>query len=164
MDFSHPHLCVNESTVESRSRSHTMSTLLPRRALMKKADPMPIIRRSRSWRGVTQARFDDNKADRKTQAKQLFIWAPLRVFGTIFITSSVLYVYMGHDQFMHSLMGYESEMQYEYQVNPTPNPMIGSFLERDRRWHAPVRNLEKELHPVREFDVMKDVRVGPILK
>jgi hypothetical protein len=137
---------------------------MPRRASMKRPDPMPIIRRSRSWRGVTQVRYDDNRGDKKTQATQFVFYAPLRVFGMIFITSSVLYVYMGHDQFMHSLMGYESEMQYEYQVNPTPNPMIGNFLEKDRRWHMPVRNLEKELHPVREFDLLKDVRVGPIIK
>lgn len=131
---------------------------------MKRPDGLPIIRRSRSWRGVTQVRFDDNKADRGTQAKYFFLWAPFRVFGLMLCTTSILYLYMGHDQFMHSLMGYESEMQYEFQVNPTPNPMMGTFLDKDRRWNMPVRNLEQQLHPVREFDVLRDVRVGPVTK
>lgn len=129
---------------------------------MKKPDAMPIIRRSRSWRGVMQVRFDDDRADKKGHVSQLLLWSPLRVFGIMFCSTALIYVYMGHDQFMHSMMGYESEMQYECQVNPTPNPMIGTFLEKDRKWHSAIRNAESPLHPLREFDVLKDVRIGPI--
>lgn len=133
-----------------------MSSVQIRRLKNRTPDPMPIIRRTRSWRGVMQVRFDDQRADRNSMAMQLVFWSPLRIFGCIFASTSFIYVYMGHDQFMHLLMGYESEMQFETKVNPTDNISNKKPLENDRGWRLSIRNLEQPLHPTREFDVMKD--------
>lgn len=116
----------------------------------------PVIRRTRSWRGMMQVRFDDTGYDRSRMLKQAFFWAPVRIFGTIFVLTSTTYLYLGHDMFMHAMMGYESEMQFEAKVNPTEQLHYGHMLEKDRAWKSPVRNLEKPLHPIREFDLLKD--------
>lgn len=114
----------------------------------------PIIRRSRSWRGVMQVRFNDSRADSKKIGRQAFFWAPMRILTLGVTATAVLYLALGHDAFMHTLMGYESEMQYEARVNPIgaePAP-----LDRDRSWKSPLRQLEQPLYPKREFDVFKE--------
>ncbi|KAG8346366.1 hypothetical protein ERJ75_000132900 [Trypanosoma vivax] len=119
--------------------------------------PHPVIRRTRSWRGLMQVRFDDTGADRKKVLKHAFMWAPLRVFGLCFVTTSVMYFTFGHDRFMHMLFGYESEMNYELRVNPDSSILVGNtLLDKDRGWRSPLRDLEKPLHPIREFDVLRD--------
>lgn len=136
-----------------------MSNLAPgrMRSSLKKPDPMPIIRRSRSWRGIMQVRYDENKGDRKNIWWHFLLWSPLRIVTVFGFSTSLLYVYLGHDQFMHVMMGYESEMQYESTVNPTGTNAMGTYkeFENDRGWKKGMRNLEKPLHPRREFDVMK---------
>ncbi|TPP50838.1 RNA recognition motif family protein [Leishmania donovani] len=118
----------------------------------------PIIRRTRSWRGIMQVRFNDSRADRNKIGVQAFFWAPVRIFGLGLFATCSLYYLMGHDSFVHTLLGYESEMQYEARVNPITEGQSQNFmiLDRDRAWKSPVRNLEKPLHPVREFDVLRD--------
>ncbi|KAK7195506.1 hypothetical protein NESM_000478300 [Novymonas esmeraldas] len=120
----------------------------------------PIIRRTRSWRGIMQVRFNDTRADRNKIGAQAFFWAPVRIFGMGLLATFALYYSMGHEGFMHMLLGYESEMQYEARVNPITEGQSQNFmvLDRDRAWKSPVRNLEKPLHPVREFDVLRDPR------
>ncbi|KAG5490490.1 hypothetical protein JKF63_00610 [Porcisia hertigi] len=118
----------------------------------------PIIRRTRSWRGIMQVRFNDSRADRNKIGRQAFFWAPVRIFGLGVIATCSLYYLMGHDSFLHTLLGYESEMQYEARVNPVAEGHSQNFmiLDKDRAWKSPVRNLERPLHPVREFDVLRD--------
>lgn len=102
-----------------------------------------------------QVRFNDGRADSKEWVYQLLFWAPLRVFGIAFVATSVMYVFLGHDQFMYTVMGYESEMQYEARVNPTDSIQFGSMLEKDKNWRGRLRNLELPLHEPRKFDVLK---------
>jgi len=119
----------------------------------------PIIRRTRSWRGIMQVRFNDTRADRNRIGRQVFFWAPFRIFGLGLLTTAALYFSLGHDSFIHALLGYESEMQYEARVNPmesnSPNFMC---LDRDKAWKSPLRNMERPLHSVRELDVMRDAK------
>ncbi|KPA80379.1 putative mitochondrial hypothetical protein [Leptomonas pyrrhocoris] len=117
----------------------------------------PIIRRTRSWRGIMQVRFNDTRADRNKLGRQAFFWAPVRIFGLGLLVTCCLYMGMGHDSFIHNLLGYESEMQYEARVNPVPEDFQNYMvLDSDRAWKSPLRNLEKPLHPNREFDVLRD--------
>lgn len=118
----------------------------------------PIIRRTRSWRGIMQVRYNDTRADRNKIGVQAFFWAPVRIFGLGITVTCFLYYFLGHDSFMHTMLGYESEMQYEARVNPTTETQSQNFmiLDRDRAWKSPLRNLEKPLHPQREFDVLRD--------
>ncbi|ORC90121.1 uncharacterized protein TM35_000091710 [Trypanosoma theileri] len=119
--------------------------------------PHPIIRRTRSWRGIMQVRFNDTRADRNKIVQQAFFWAPMRIFGICFVTTTVMYFTLGHDRFMHTLFGYESEMNYEARVNPGASVMFSeTMLDKDRAWKSPVRDLEKPLHPIRRFDVLRD--------
>ncbi|CBH10057.1 hypothetical protein, conserved [Trypanosoma brucei gambiense DAL972] len=119
--------------------------------------PHPVIRRTRSWRGIMQVRFNDTRADRNRILKHAFLWAPVRIFGICFVTTTIIYFTIGHDRFMHTLFGYESEMHYEARVNPDASILIGdTLLDKDRAWKSPLRNLEKPLHPRREFDVLRD--------
>lgn len=103
-----------------------------------------------------QVRFDDSGADRKRLGKQAFLWAPLRVFGVCLATVVVAYYGFGHDSFMHTVLGYESEMQYETRVNPTYHSAYGERIDKDRAWKSPLRDLEEPLHPKRSFDVLRD--------
>lgn len=117
----------------------------------------PVIRRTRSWRGIMQVRFDDSGADRKRLGRQAFFWAPVRIFGLGLCVTSLTYFSLGHDQFMHMLLGYESEMQYESRVNPVMGGQsYSAALEKDKAWKSPLRSLERPLHPTREFDVFVD--------
>ncbi|CCW59588.1 unnamed protein product [Phytomonas sp. EM1] len=121
--------------------------------------PRPIIRRTRSWRGIMQVRFNDSKADSRRLGRQAFLWSPLRVFGLGIVTLASLYITLGHDYFMHVLMGYESEMQYEMKVNPTLGALTscaGPVMDLNKGWKSPLRDLEKPLHPKREFDIFRD--------
>ncbi|KEG09898.1 hypothetical protein DQ04_04481080 [Trypanosoma grayi] len=117
----------------------------------------PVIHRTRSWRGIMQVRFNDTRADRNRLLKHAVLWSPLRVFGLCFLTTTAMYFTLGHDRFMHTIFGYESEMHYEARVNPDASIMFGeTLLGKDRSWSSPVRDLEKPLHPKREFDVLRD--------
>lgn len=104
-----------------------------------------------------QVRFNDSRADRNKIGRQAFFWAPVRLVGLAVVITCSLYYGMGHDSFMHNLLGYESEMQYEARVNPLKgsgqNFMV---LDRDRAWKSPLRDLEQPLHPTRDFDVLRD--------
>lgn len=104
-----------------------------------------------------QVRFNDSRADRNRLGRQAFFWAPVRIFGLGLLTTSVMYFTLGHDAFIHALLGYESEMQYEARVNPmeSNNPNFMS-LDLDKAWKSPLRSLERPLHSVREFDLMRD--------
>lgn len=102
-----------------------------------------------------QVRFDDSRVDRSRILRHAAFWAPIRIFGTGLLTTSLVYFVMGHDFFMHTLLGYESEMQYEARVNPSLNNTYGTLVDKDRSWRSPLRQLEQPLHPKREFDVMK---------
>lgn len=117
----------------------------------------PIIRRTRSWRGIMQVRFNDSRADHKRLGLQAFVWSPLRMFGLALTLMTLSYIILGHDVFMFSLLGYESEMQYEKKVNPSSsNESFLSLIDKDKNWKSPVRDLEKPLHPRREFDLFKE--------
>jgi hypothetical protein len=119
--------------------------------------PRPIMRRTRSWRGIMQARFNDTRADRNKLGRQAFLWAPMRIFGLGLLVTCALYFGMGHDAFLHTLLGYESEMQYEARVNPLREGQQNFMVvDNDRAWKSPLRDLEKPLHPNREFDVLRD--------
>lgn len=123
--------------------------------------PLPALRRTRSWRGVIQVRFDDTRADRNRILRHATLWAPLRLFGIGFVMTTFAYFVLGHDFFLHTLLGYESEMQYEARVNPSINNTYGTLLEKDRAWRSPIRQLEKPLHPKREFDVLQTSSSSP---
>lgn len=116
----------------------------------------PFIRRTRSWRGVMQVRYNDTKLDRNKLAQHAFFWSPLRLFGMSTLVSVVIYLLFGHDRFMQILLGYESEMLYETRVNPSTTQSYESVLDKDKAWRSPMRNLEKPLHSVREFDLLRD--------
>ncbi|CCW67432.1 unnamed protein product [Phytomonas sp. Hart1] len=129
------------------------------RAPRNKDSSRPIIKRTRSWRGIMQVRFNDTKFDSRRLTRQAFIWSPLRVFGLGLLSMSIFYYILGHDYFMHSLMGYESEMQYEMRVNPTLGALscsAGFVIDLDKGCKSPLRDLEKPLHPKREFDIFKN--------
>ncbi|CAD2213375.1 hypothetical protein AGDE_03755 [Angomonas deanei] len=116
----------------------------------------PVMRRSRSWRGVMQVRFDDTRSDRNKIGRQAFFWAPIRVFGSGLALVALVYFYCGHDTFLHTLLGYESEMQYEVRVNPTAAPYKTPGAGTNKGWKSPLRDLEQPLHPKPEFDVFRD--------
>ncbi|EPY29068.1 hypothetical protein STCU_04741 [Strigomonas culicis] len=118
--------------------------------------PRPVISRTRSWRGIMQVRFNDTRADRNTLGRQAFFWAPVRVFGIGLLAVCGAYFVLGHDAFMHMLLGYESEMQYEARVNPTPYLIAGTTIGNPKAWKSPLRDLEAPLHPKREFEVFRD--------
>lgn len=102
-----------------------------------------------------QVRFNDSRADRNRILRHAAFWAPIRLFGLGLLVTTVAYFVMGHDFFVHTLLGYESEMQYEARVNPSINNVYGTLLDKDRAWRSPLRQLEQPLHPKREFDVMQ---------
>ncbi|RNF20424.1 uncharacterized protein Tco025E_03782 [Trypanosoma conorhini] len=127
------------------------------RPIGKSPGPQPIIRRTRSWRGIMQVRFNDTRADRNQILRHAFLWAPMRILGLGCLTTTVMYFTVGHDRFMHTLFGYESEMHYEARVNPDASVVFGdTMLDKDRAWKSPLRELEMPLHPKRQFDVLRD--------
>ncbi|RNF08148.1 hypothetical protein TraAM80_02905 [Trypanosoma rangeli] len=118
------------------------------RPIGKFPSPHPIIRRTRSWRGIMQVRFNDTRADRNQLLRQSFMWAPMRIFGLGCLTTTVMYFTIGYDCFTHTLFGYESEMQYEARANPDASVVFGeTMLDNDRGWKSPLRNLGMPLHP-----------------
>lgn len=123
--------------------------------------PRPVIRKTRSWRGLMQVRFDDTKADRNAILKNALLWAPLRVFGSGVMVAVVLYYFYGHDQFMFMLFGYESEAMVEGRVNSNPDNTFGDILGTDRGVGSPLRALEQATHTSKEFDVFKRYNKNP---
>jgi hypothetical protein len=116
----------------------------------------PVITRTRSWRGLMQVRFNDTRADHGFLIRQAFLWSPLRVFGSGFVLALFLYFYLGHDQFMYQMFGFESEAMVEFRVIGRPAKSVGELLQNDRGFFSPVRHLEVDLHPKPEFDAWKD--------
>lgn len=105
----------------------------------------PLIKRTRSWRGVMQARFDDTRTDSSKIVKHAFVFAPIRVFGITLMSVSSLYIGMGHDSFMYHVLGYESETAFEARVNPMASGTSHStpMLKVDDQILSPVYDLEK---------------------
>lgn len=108
-----------------------------------------------------QVRFNDSRADRNRILRHAAFWAPIRIFGGGMLVTLGVYFVMGHDFFLHTLLGYASEMSYEARVNPSLNNMYGTLLDKDRSWRSPLRNFEKPLHPKREFDVFVEDKTPP---
>ncbi len=118
--------------------------------------PRPVITRTRSWRGLMQVRYDDARADRTTLMKHAFIYAPLRVAGSGIVITSWAYWFYGHDVFMYNIFGYESEATVEGKMKGTIEQTFGDLFSSDRGSRSPLRELEKDTHPMPKFAVMKD--------
>lgn len=119
------------------------------------ARPRPVIRKTRSWRGLMQVRFDDSTSDRNTLLKHAFIWAPLRVLGIAVTCGTFSYFYFGHDQFMFMFFGYESEAMVEGRVNVAPQFNWDDILGHTKNCVSPLRKFEVDPHPMRTFDVFQ---------
>ncbi len=113
--------------------------------------PQPIIRRSRSWRGIMQIRFDDTKSDRNKIVRQMVLWSPLRVFGVTFLSLSIYYVVAGHDVFMLTWFGYESENTFEERLNRSPLLADTPQFMNEKAFESPVRALELKNTGERNF-------------
>ena len=130
-------------------------TSYPKSAFLKPVSvPQPVIRRSRSWRGIMQVRYDDSKSDRGKIIRQIVFWSPLRVFGLMFLTLSMYYTMTGHDNFMLQLFGYESENTFEERINRTPAVIPVPGMTLTKAFDSPVRKLEVPLYTERKFDEM----------
>jgi hypothetical protein len=118
----------------------------------------PVFRKTRSWRGIMQVRYNDELNDAKIVTKQLLFWAPLRVILPALCVFAAYYVMMGHDVFLQDIMGFESESHYEPPIGDRKDglrrrpPMITGA----KAHLSPVRDLEKPLHPIPEFDIFKE--------
>ena len=113
----------------------------------------PVISRTRSWRGLMHVRYDDGLTDRLTFWKQLLLFAPLRVSCGLSIVFGAIYMFLGHDQFLYMMYGYESEMNYEARVNPNvPMYRLSLMQTPDPAKHT-VRLLEPPIHHQKEFDI-----------
>ena len=116
----------------------------------------PVITRSRSWRGMMQVRYDDTRADRNQFLKHAFIWGPMRVAGLGLTISMFLYFYMGHDQYMFQMFGYESEAYIEHKRMQEPTHLLGDLLMNDRRAFKNIRHNEPPVHDKITFPLFKE--------
>lgn len=123
--------------------------------------PRPVIRKTRSWRGLMQVRYDDTRTDRNSILRNALIWAPLRTFGSGVLVAVGMYYYLGHDQFMFMLFGYESEAMVEGRVNANPEKVFADILSSDRGAGSNLRAFEAPDKPTREFDVWAKVAKAP---
>ena len=110
----------------------------------------PYLSRTRSWRGRMQVRYDDTKTDSKQVAMHAFVWAPMRVIAMGLTACVGTYLYLGHDSFMFSMFGYESESIVEYRVNPPAQAHLASTLGHSKGAYAAVRQLEIVLNEHKE--------------
>ncbi len=115
----------------------------------------PVITRTRSWRGIMQVRYDDTRADRKQFMHHMFLWAPLRVVATGMCISMFLYFYLGHDQYMYQMFGYESEAYLEHKRHTEPIFLPGDLIFNDRRAFRNIRDNEEATHEKRTFSVFR---------
>ena len=103
-----------------------------------------------------QVRFNDSKVDRNMLIKQLVFWSPLRVFGILFFVLASGYLLTGHDEFMYSIFGYESENKFEARINPRGfNNSVQTTVLADKKWVSPLREREPALHTVQAVDVLR---------
>lgn len=114
----------------------------------------PLITRTRTWRGTMQVRYDEQTQSLKS--RNFWLWgilgAPFRVAFVCTVTFGLAYLFLGHDEFMFQLLGYESEMQYEGIVNPIPDEVALQNQLTPKAAMSPIRTLEKPLHPPPVFD------------
>lgn len=103
-----------------------------------------------------QVRFDDTRADRKQFVRHMIIWAPLRVTICGLIISSFLYFYLGHDQYMYQMFGYESEAYLEHKRMTEPVHLPGDLIFNDRRAFRKIRENENSVHDRKTFPVFRD--------
>eukprot|EP00744_Colponema_vietnamica_P019821 GILI01028072.1.p1 GENE.GILI01028072.1~~GILI01028072.1.p1 ORF type:complete len:146 (-),score=10.35 GILI01028072.1:16-453(-) len=112
----------------------------------------PLIARTRTWKGTMQVRFEEKNEHR---SRSFLVWgilgAPFRVLFVMMVTFGGCYLFLGHDEFMFQLLGYESEMQYEGIVNPIPEEVALLNAEGLKGATSPLRALEKTLHPAPVF-------------
>jgi len=104
--------------------------------------PRPYLSRPRTWRGRMQVRYDDTKTDTKQVAMHAFVWAPMRVATMGLIACVGTYLYLGHDSFMFSMFGYESESLIEFRVNPPAQANSLNLIGNNKAAYSPVRQLE----------------------
>ena len=128
--------------------------------------PRPVIKKTRSWRGTMQVRYDDAKADRAMLTKSFFFGAPCRAMLAMSITLSSFYFLKGHDQFMFLVFGYESESMVETRVSglnidhTSPSGYWKDTFNRSKNALTPVRDFEKDPHQKKWFDVFKRNKEG----
>ena len=112
-----------------------------------------------------QVRFDDTAADRDGLLKNLIFWSPLRVGSTGLLTGVFTYFYLGHDQFMYTMFGYESEALVESRVNTQPEHHWEETLGHLRGSNSNLRKFEVDQHPRERFPGVfkKDAQGKPII-
>jgi hypothetical protein len=116
----------------------------------------PVITRTRSWRGIMQVRYDDTRADRQQFVRHMFVWAPMRVIATGMSISMFMYFYLGHDQYMYQMFGYESEAYLEMKRHTEPIHLPGDLIFNDRRAFRNIRENEEPTHEKRTFPIFRE--------
>lgn len=115
--------------------------------------PRTVITRTRSWRGLMQVRFNDNRSDHKFLLKQFLVWGPMRVFGSGTIVATLLYAYLGHDGFMYTVFGYESEAAVEQRPLGRPAFGVAQMMFLDRAGARPIRDVEEDREENAKFEL-----------
>eukprot|EP00759_Apiculatamorpha_spiralis_P040558 PhF_6_TR39099/c0_g2_i1/m.58510 len=111
----------------------------------------PYLSRTRSWKGRMIVRFDDASQERSTVAAQAFIWAPLRFLAMAMLSACTLYMYLGHDSFMFSMFGFESESIIETRIRPPGPASPHGLISHHKAAYSGVRQLEIALQEHKEY-------------
>lgn len=99
-----------------------------------------------------QLRFDDGKVEGK-QVLKILVFSPIKA-GLLFVgATTMVYMMMGHDYFMHEVYGYESEMHYEGKVNPPPDKSTPPVKYYTTRTFSNLHKLEIGKFAKKTFDI-----------